>query len=154
MESALPGLEGAAIDALELVSEDDVQLASDAARRLLERGTTFDAVVCASDTLALGALMVLGSSVPIVGFDNTPVAEAVRFSSIEQPLEEVATAALELLEPNADPADAGASGGTDPFHRLLIPRTVWREPTGTPRVSEKGQRVSPVRRQMPRASLQ
>jgi DNA-binding LacI/PurR family transcriptional regulator len=131
MEAAEPGLAAADLDSLEMSCEDGVGQGSSAVRDLLASGVTFDGVVCASDSLALGALMVLGQSVPIVGYDNTPVAAAVGLSSVEQPLEQVASAALDLL--------LGAPGGAasetvigepesagDPHHRLLRPRTVWR----------------------------
>jgi DNA-binding LacI/PurR family transcriptional regulator len=71
--------------------------------------------VCASDTLALGASVVLGSSVPVVGYDDTPVASALGLSSVEQPLVEVAGAVLSLLLDDSEPR-----------HRLLRPRTIWR----------------------------
>ena len=64
------------------------------------------AFVCASDSLALGALVTsraLGRStesgeVPaVVGFDDTPVARAIGLSSIAQPLTEAAEQAFALL---------------------------------------------------------
>ncbi|ROQ39882.1 DNA-binding LacI/PurR family transcriptional regulator [Frondihabitans sp. PhB188] len=124
MEAA--GVDG--LDALELACEDSVGLASEAVRALVDSGTAFDGLVCASDTLALGALMVLGSSVPIVGYDNTPVASAVGLASVEQPLEQAAAAALELLldeRPGGDLIGEPGSAG-DPRHRLLRPEVVWR----------------------------
>jgi len=60
-----------------------------------------DAIVCASDSLALGASMQATASgaadLPIIGFDNTPVASAVGLSSIDQPLDDVVAAALTML---------------------------------------------------------
>lgn len=60
-----------------------------------------DAIVCASDTLAVGAhLAALHAGRPeltVVGFDNTPVAEALGISSVEQRPELVAEAVLDLL---------------------------------------------------------
>ncbi|AMM22177.1 transcriptional regulator [Frondihabitans sp. PAMC 28766] len=121
-------LEAADLDALQVSSEDGVGNGSDAVRALLASGIGLDGVVCASDSLALGALMVLGSSVPIVGYDNTPVAAAVGLPSVEQPLEQVAAAALELLlGPDPAPALIGdVAGPGDPHHRLLRPAVVWR----------------------------
>lgn len=93
---ALP--EGAA--AVRLTSPESVADARDVVERALEDGP-FDALVCASDSLALGAHLAAVSSgrprLPIIGFDNTPVAEAVGFSSIEQMPEHVASGALDLL---------------------------------------------------------
>jgi len=96
-------------------------------RRLEKAAGTVDAVVCVSDSLALGALMAAGGRIPVVGYDNTPVAASIGFSSVEQPLDEVAAGVLELL--------TGAHGGrvrpgtevTDPRHRLVAPRLVVRE---------------------------
>lgn len=110
------------LDALDLACEDDVAAATDAVAAAVARGITFDALVCASDTLALGARFAVGASVPVVGYDNTPVSAAIGLSSIEQPLSEVAVAAVELL--------MGPTGRTvlpaAPGHRLLAPRAVWR----------------------------
>jgi len=74
-----------------------------------------EAVVCASDSLALGARLALGPDVPVVGYDDTPVSRALGFPSVAQPLDEVAAAVLALL---AD--DDGE------HHRLLAPRLVER----------------------------
>ncbi|GAA4664587.1 LacI family DNA-binding transcriptional regulator [Frondihabitans cladoniiphilus] len=122
------GLREPDLDALEIACEDGVEQGSTAVRALLARGVRVDAVVCASDSLALGALMVLGTSVPIVGYDNTPVAAAVKLSSVEQPLEQAAGAALELFRavgPRGDSFDPDGSAN-DPDHRLLRPRVFWR----------------------------
>ncbi|TFD56242.1 LacI family transcriptional regulator [Cryobacterium sp. Hh7] len=95
-----------------------------------------DALVCASDTLALGALIATSSAglrdLPIIGFDDTPVAAAVGLSSVMQPLDEVAAGALELLlgptgntvgVPNLAPNEA---------HRLIAPRLVKRRSNHLP----------------------
>ena len=103
------------IEALSLSVEDSVSLGADSVRALLASGVAVDAVVCASDTLALGASTVLGRGVPVVGYDDTPVAAALGLSSVQQPLEEVASAALSLLLDDSEPRQ-----------RLLRPRPVWR----------------------------
>lgn len=80
---------------------DDVTDARRAAETLLDRGAT--ALVCASDTLALGAHVAVESrggpppSVPIVGFDDTPVARALGLSSVAQPVVRAARTAASLL---------------------------------------------------------
>ncbi len=60
-----------------------------------------DAIVCASDTLALGAhratLAEGGTPVTVVGFDATPVAEALGLASVVQPIDQVAHQCIELL---------------------------------------------------------
>ena len=95
-------------------------------RRLLDR-VEVEAVVCASDSLALGALTATGGRVPVIGYDDTPVAASLGFSSVRQPLDDVAAGVLELL--------TGAHGGRvrpgaevdDPRHRLVAPHLVVRE---------------------------
>lgn len=95
-----------------------------------------EALVCASDTLALGALIATSSAglrdLPIIGFDDTPVAAAVGLSSVMQPLAEVAAGALDLLMgptgntvgvPNLAPNEA---------HRLIAPRLVERRSNHLP----------------------
>lgn len=108
-------------DADGLTCEDDVTAATRVVSSAIDGGAGFDALVCASDTLALGARFALGTGVPVVGYDDTPVAEALGISSVEQPLVEVASAAVELLMGAGRfvlPATTG--------HRLLAPRVVWR----------------------------
>ncbi len=113
-------LDEAALDALCLGVEDGVSQGADALRRLRARGDV-DAVVCASDSLALGALIASGGAIPVTGFDDTPVAAAVGLSSV-----------LELLtgahagRTTGGPADA-------PRHRLVRPRLVTRSPAQLPR---------------------
>ena len=109
-------------DRLDLACVDDVAAASGAVTAARASGVEFDAVVCASDTLALGAWSVLGPGVPVVGYDDTPVAAALGISSVEQPLAEVASAVFELLMgPTGRVVLPPAAG-----HRLLRPRVVWR----------------------------
>jgi len=92
-------------------------------------GADVDAVVCASDSLAIGALLAqTGGSprVPVIGFDNTPTAEALGFSSVEQRPEDVAAATVDLL--------MGPTGETVTLrevlagtaHALIEPRLVVR----------------------------
>jgi len=109
---------------LEATAQEGVTHGADALRRLQGQAGELDAVVCASDSLALGAIMASAGRVPVAGYDNTPVASSIGFSSVEQPLEEVAAAVLELL-----PAPHGRSqqASTAPRHRLLRPRLVERE---------------------------
>ena len=114
---------------LQVATEEGVAQGADALRRLeaaAEGG--LDAVVCASDSLALGALITARGRMPVVGYDNTPIAASLGFSSVEQPLDKVAEGILELL--------TGAHGGrvsrdgervTDPRHRLIAPRLVVRD---------------------------
>lgn len=108
-------------DADGLTCEDDVTAATRTVASAIDGGAGFDALVCASDTLALGARFALGAGVPVVGYDDTPVAEALGISSVEQPLVEVASAAIELLMGTGRSVLPASTG-----HRLLAPRVVWR----------------------------
>jgi DNA-binding LacI/PurR family transcriptional regulator len=117
---AMRGVPG--LDRLDLACQDDVTAASGTVAAARQQGVEFDALVCASDTLALGASFVLGTGIPVVGYDNTPVTDALGISSVEQPLAEVASAAFELLMgPTGRVVLPSATG-----HRLLRPQVIWR----------------------------
>ncbi|MCU1557958.1 MAG: transcriptional regulator [Microbacteriaceae bacterium] len=121
-------LSAAELDALELRTTDGVGQGRDAVKALLESGVRVDAVVSASDSLALGALLAVGPDVPVIGYDNTPVAEAIGLSSVEQPLDEVAAGALQLLLGGSGGEIVGwKSASTEPRHRLVTPRLITRE---------------------------
>ena len=73
---------------------------------LLARRPDLDAVFCASDLMAVGALGVLQASgrhvpddVAIVGYDDSPVATTTRppLTSIRQPVEEMGREMVHLL---------------------------------------------------------
>ena len=84
---------------------------------------TVDALVCASDSLALGALRAIRESdhaCAVVGFDDTAVAQAVGLTSVSQPLTEAATHCVDLL---ADVLDRSAT----PRQVLLQPTLVLRD---------------------------
>jgi DNA-binding LacI/PurR family transcriptional regulator len=116
------GFRDTELDALTMASPDDVSAATAVVRDALARGRAFDAVVCASDSLALGARIATSNAVPVIGYDNTPVAAALGLSSIEQPMVEVARATLELLMGQGRSVLPDARG-----HRLLAPTPVWRD---------------------------
>ena len=113
---------------------DGVAAGQGAAASLLSGREGIDAIVCASDSLAVGARMAVvahgASSLPIIGYDNTPVAEALGISSVEQPLAEVAAGVLELLM-GRDGSDVAPldRAPNDPSHRLITPRLVIRQPS-------------------------
>lgn len=88
---------------LQASSIQDVTAAARAAEPLVARLGTGDAIVCASDTLALGVYTVLrdrqvavGPDFGLVGFDDTDVAQALEISSVSQPLSAIAEAVLDL----------------------------------------------------------
>jgi DNA-binding LacI/PurR family transcriptional regulator len=119
------GLTERELDSLQLEAEDGVSEGREAIRALIERGVAFDAIVCASDSLGLGALLLVGADTPVIGYDNTPVAHAVGLSSVEQPLDEVARGVLELIVGDVTP-DRASSGSGDARHRLVEPTLVLR----------------------------
>ncbi len=112
------------------VVEDNVALARDAVEAGLRVAPDVTAIVCASDSLAIGAHLATALAgrpdIRVVGFDNTPAAEALGLSSVEQLPERVASGALDLLMGENGtvvaprPATAGAA------HVLVEPRLVVR----------------------------
>lgn len=118
----------------QVTTEDGVDQGAISARHLLAMSVPPDAIVCASDSLALGASMAATEGgrgdVAIVGFDNTPVAAAVGLSSIDQPLDDVVAAALTLLfGPEGDTVLPNSRSNEEPTSRLLVPRLVERRST-------------------------
>lgn len=95
-------------EGIRLTAEEDVAAARSVVATALASRPDIEAIVCASDTLAIGARLAAASAqrdtIPIVGFDNTPAAEALGLSSVEQLPERVADGVLQLL--------VGPTGGT------------------------------------------
>jgi DNA-binding LacI/PurR family transcriptional regulator len=114
----------ARLDGLDIRTVDGVTQGRDAMRAALATGRSVDAVAAASDSLALGALLAVPPGIPVIGYDNTPVAEAVGLSSVEQPLDEVAAGVLELL---LGPSGSDIVEPAERRHRLVTPRLVLRE---------------------------
>ena len=101
---------------------NDSLAAQAVATELLDGPDPVDAVVCASDTLALGAFRAAqaspdGPRVRVVGFDATPVAAALGMPSVSQPIREVAHRCLDLLVPRLQ-------GGAAAYRGLLIAPTL------------------------------
>jgi len=111
---------------LQVLTENTVRDGFTAAQELRARGAT--ALVCVSDGLALGALSVYsagaqpGVELPVIGFDNTPVARAVGLSSVSQPVEEVAALLVDELI-----ARVSATGVQSPKGALLGPSLELRQ---------------------------
>ncbi len=88
-----------------------------AARRLLDRKNPPDAIFCAADVMALGALDVAryerGIQVPnelsIIGFDDIPMASwpAYNLTTIRQPVDEMIDAAISLLNEKGNGVPTG-----------------------------------------------
>lgn len=127
------GAPDADLEVLQVGVREGIAGGIEAVHRLEEAAGAFDGLVCASDSLALGALMASRGRVPLVGFDNTPVASSIGFPSVEQPVDEVAAAVLDMMSSRAgrdvgqDDDAAGDDGpARPPAHRLLAPRLVVR----------------------------
>jgi DNA-binding LacI/PurR family transcriptional regulator len=111
-----------AADDLTLGVEDTVADGARGARALLDRGAT--ALVCASDSLAIGAVAAWRGSAPhdaeeapVIGFDDTPVAAALGLPSVRQPIEQVAERVIRLLVQRL-------SDGTAPPEHVLLPASL------------------------------
>ncbi|HEX5729883.1 LacI family DNA-binding transcriptional regulator [Microbacterium sp.] len=89
-----------------------------------------DALVCVSDSHAVGAHLAAADAgrrhLPVIGFDNTPVAEALGISSMEQSPELVAAAVLNLLMGTTGQAVAPRDRDAPPEHVLVEPRLILR----------------------------
>lgn len=111
------------------VSEERVDLARGVVARALAAGPV-DAIVCASDSLAIGAQLAATDAgrpgLPIVGFDNTPAAEALGLSSVEQLPERVAAGALDLLMGATGTVVSPRPTASGSAHVLVEPRLVVR----------------------------
>jgi DNA-binding LacI/PurR family transcriptional regulator len=116
---------------LTTATEEGVASARVAIEQLFRDGTELEGLVCASDSLALGAMMAVREAgaphFPVIGFDNTPVASAVGLSSVDQRLGDVAAATLELLMgPSGQRVRPHGDVGDSPTHRLITPQLVVR----------------------------
>jgi DNA-binding LacI/PurR family transcriptional regulator len=90
---------GANRDFAEL-GDESIESARSSTERLLARHPDIDAIVCASDTLALGVQMEttrLKKVIPVSGFDNSPTSKVFNFSSLDQNISEIASLALKVL---------------------------------------------------------
>ncbi len=113
-----------------LTCEDRVSDARAVTAELLDRSSALDGIVCVSDSLAIGAHLAAAAAgrteVPIVGFDNTPAAEAIGLSSVEQLPEQVAAGVLELLMGATGSKVAPRRAAAGEAHVLVEPRLVVR----------------------------
>ncbi|TFD39331.1 LacI family transcriptional regulator [Cryobacterium sp. TMT1-19] len=112
---------------LEIVTTDGVSQGTAAMQQLRQNAGQIDAVLCASDSLALGAMIANPERVPVTGYDNTPIAAAIGLSSVDQAVDEVAAGVLELLTGEFGGKVHGAPESAEPRHRMVTPRLVVRE---------------------------
>jgi DNA-binding LacI/PurR family transcriptional regulator len=107
---------------------NDTDAAEAAVRALLEGSAPPDAVVCASDTLALGAhraALSTGRPLGVVGFDATPVAAALGLPSVAQPVDDAARHCIRMLS-----ARLAGDGASRPAEHVLL-RPSLNVPTRT-----------------------
>ncbi len=104
----------------EATAVQDLDAAREAARLLLREVGPGDAVVCASDILALGVHHELltaglwpGLDVGVVGFDGSETARMHHLTSLAQPLDAIAEQVLVLL-------DDAMAGRARPAHGVLL----------------------------------
>jgi DNA-binding LacI/PurR family transcriptional regulator len=111
------------------VSEERVDAARAAVSRALADDRV-DAIVCASDSLAIGAhLAAVAAGRPdllVIGFDNTPAAESLGLASVEQLPERVAAGALDLLMGETGSIVAPRPAASGSAHVLVEPRLIVR----------------------------
>ncbi|RKR90819.1 LacI family transcriptional regulator [Micromonospora pisi] len=122
------------VDPAELNREtpDGITQGEEVARQLLELKLPPTALVCASDSLALGALQAVrdrGAAVAVTGFDDTPVAQAIGLTSVSQPLAQAAASCVDLLAAVLDGGGVDGAGdpGGGPAQVLLTPSLVVRQ---------------------------
>ena len=97
------------------------------------RSRTVTALVCITDTVALGVIESLREAgirapkdVSIVGIDGIPLAADARLTTVEQQMEEVGAKAVGLL------LDEIEGARTDTRQVTVAPRLVRRQSTGGP----------------------
>lgn len=85
-------------DTLAAFGDESIESGRRSAHELLRHNKELDAVVCVSDTLALGCLLEFQKlgyrHIEVSGFDNSPISKEFGFSSLDQNLSEVAENAL------------------------------------------------------------
>ncbi|MFI1966343.1 LacI family DNA-binding transcriptional regulator [Streptomyces pathocidini] len=117
----------AASHRLDVRGPDTVSSGTRLMTELLDRPEPPTAVVAATDTLGVGAFQAVrdhglrpGRDVALVGFDDTPAADAIGLSSLRQPIEAVGGLVMAGL------FHCIASGGVAVSSRLLEPELIVR----------------------------
>jgi LacI family transcriptional regulator len=131
------GLRGPAV-ALDAAESPDSGAGNRLARRLLDLPDPPTAVVAASDALAAGVLdavrakgLLAGRDVAVVGFGDTPLAAAREISSVRQPFDEFAAAAVAVLVARLSTRPADRPEQWSPSDPIRVPaRLVARRSSG------------------------
>ena len=113
---------------------DDITAGQTACISLLDRRPDLDAIICVSDTLAIGAATALPNDTDIVitGFDDTASAQSMGLPSIAQPLTEIARNIMHIIQNRLDATSSAhtasslTSESPDNCHILLPPSIVIR----------------------------
>lgn len=87
-------------ESLAVRTEKDVARVGDCVSGLIERGTEISAVMASEDLIAAGALRALksrGLDVPVVGFNNSVLAECASLTSVDNMLESMCTTAVGIM---------------------------------------------------------
>jgi len=121
-ETMLAHPDGGGLPLLDVAAKEDLREGHQAAQALEDNGA--DAIVATSDTLALAAMMATNGRIPIVGFDNGPMAASMKFSSVDQRLDLVTDHVLSLL-------DRGETGD-GPTNYIVTPQLVARDGRSEP----------------------
>jgi DNA-binding LacI/PurR family transcriptional regulator len=120
-------MDAAGTDGPRFTAVDNVTVAREAVSAALADRDA-DAVVCASDSLAIGVHLAAVEAgiprLPVIGFDNTPAVEALGISSVEQLPERVAAGTLELLMGPTGTVVAPHPSGL--AHVLVTPQLIVR----------------------------
>lgn len=117
-----------ATEGLDWATSDGIDSGAAAATGLLERPSPPTAFVCASDSLAIGALGVVrarglmaGDDVAVVGFDDTALAQGLGLSSVSQPIDAVASGCLHMLQQRLQAKATRPAAPPSEPHQLLAP---------------------------------
>jgi len=101
MQSHIKSLKTSTLEARTVFGNESVEDGRKAIRELHKKFPSVEAVVCASDSLALGALLEsknIGiTPLEVSGFDNNPVSQEFGFTSLDQNLRQVAKSSFEVL---------------------------------------------------------
>ncbi|OZG59857.1 LacI family transcriptional regulator [Bifidobacterium myosotis] len=122
-------------------ASNDIIAGQTACIALLDRRPDLDAIICVSDTLAVGAATALPNDTDIVitGFDDTVSSRSMGLSSIAQPLTESARHIIRITQEQLDaPAaaftgtnDGGGAASTADSHSTGAPEIVAGAYTGS-----------------------
>ena len=108
------------LERLTVLTDDDVASGQQAFQIMSQSNADLDAVVCISDAIAAGVYMETHGDITITGFDDTPISRSLNFSSIRQPLNDIAKAILDSLQRQRTHCEDAR------MHLLLPPQLVIR----------------------------